>query len=266
MSSRASDSRRSMSAARAPPSRRSDRAGRLGDAGGGAVAPSSRSARRPRAGASRRRRGRSLGLGEVGSRSDTIPAGRFSYGESDVCHLRAHRGRAPRRLARLGRFVRAPAPDPARLGRQHGLELRAAGDRRGSRALQHRAALARRRLSARARRAARDDGDARRPVRPSSHAAHRCHRFRVRLRSAAFAPTATLLIAARAGMGVFGAMLMPSTLSLLRTVFTNRDQRRVAVAIWAAGFSAGAALGPIVGGLLSNTSRGDRCSCSPCPC
>ncbi|WP_169582274.1 MULTISPECIES: MFS transporter [Microbacterium] len=67
---------------------------------------------------------------------------------------------------------------------------------------------------------------------------------------AAFAPTAALLIAARAGMGVFGAMLMPSTLSLLRTVFTNRDQRRLAIAIWAAGFSAGAALGPIVGGVL----------------
>ncbi len=67
---------------------------------------------------------------------------------------------------------------------------------------------------------------------------------------AAFAPTAALLIAARAGMGVFGAMLMPSTLSLLRTVFVNRDQRRLAIAIWAAGFSAGAALGPIVGGIL----------------
>ncbi|RKT36654.1 DHA2 family multidrug resistance protein-like MFS transporter [Microbacterium sp. AG1240] len=67
---------------------------------------------------------------------------------------------------------------------------------------------------------------------------------------AAFAPSAALLIAARAGMGVFGAMLMPSTLSLLRTIFANRDQRRIAIAIWAAGFSAGSALGPIVGGFL----------------
>lgn len=67
---------------------------------------------------------------------------------------------------------------------------------------------------------------------------------------AAFAPSAELLIAARAGMGVFGAMLMPSTLSLLRSIFTDRDQRRLAIAIWAAGFSAGAALGPIVGGVL----------------
>ncbi|WP_420488847.1 MFS transporter [Microbacterium cremeum] len=67
---------------------------------------------------------------------------------------------------------------------------------------------------------------------------------------AAFAPTAAWLIAARAGMGVFGAMLMPSTLSLLRSVFTDRDQRRLAIAIWAAMFSAGSALGPIVGGVL----------------
>ncbi|WP_307816456.1 MFS transporter [Nocardioides limicola] len=67
---------------------------------------------------------------------------------------------------------------------------------------------------------------------------------------AAFAPTAALLIAARAGLGLFGAMLMPSTLSLLRNIFTDREERRLAIAIWAAGFAAGAALGPIVGGLL----------------
>ena len=67
---------------------------------------------------------------------------------------------------------------------------------------------------------------------------------------AAFAPTAALLIAARALMGVFGAMLMPSTLSLLRSIFTDRDQRRLAIAIWASMFSAGSALGPIVGGFL----------------
>lgn len=67
---------------------------------------------------------------------------------------------------------------------------------------------------------------------------------------AAFAPSAAWLIAARAGMGVFGAMLMPSTLSLLRSIFTDRDQRRLAIAVWASMFSAGAAAGPIVGGIL----------------
>ena len=43
---------------------------------------------------------------------------------------------------------------------------------------------------------------------------------------AAFAPSTEWLIAARAALGFFGAMLMPSTLSLLRSVFVDRDQRR----------------------------------------
>lgn len=68
--------------------------------------------------------------------------------------------------------------------------------------------------------------------------------------AAAFAPTATLLMAARAAMGFFGAMLMPATLSLIRNIFTDPTQRRKAIAIWASGFSAGAALGPIIGGFL----------------
>jgi DHA2 family multidrug resistance protein-like MFS transporter len=68
--------------------------------------------------------------------------------------------------------------------------------------------------------------------------------------AAAFAPTAEALIAARAALGFFGAMLMPSTLSLLRAVFTEREQRRLAIAIWASGFAAGSAMGPLVGGLL----------------
>ena len=67
---------------------------------------------------------------------------------------------------------------------------------------------------------------------------------------AAFAPSAELLISARVLLGFFGAMLMPSTLSLLRHLFTDRRQRRLAIAIWAAGFSAGSAIGPVVGGVL----------------
>nr|WP_249404751.1 MFS transporter [Plantibacter sp. CFBP 8798] len=68
--------------------------------------------------------------------------------------------------------------------------------------------------------------------------------------AAAFAPSAELLIAARAALGFFGAMLMPSTLSLLRNIFLDRDQRRFAIAVWASGFAAGSALGPIVGGII----------------
>lgn len=67
---------------------------------------------------------------------------------------------------------------------------------------------------------------------------------------AAFVPTAGALIAARAAMGFFGAMLMPATLSLIRNIFIDAQERRIAIAIWAAGFSGGAALGPIVGGCL----------------
>lgn len=67
---------------------------------------------------------------------------------------------------------------------------------------------------------------------------------------AAFAPTAEALLAARIGLGVFGAALMPCTLSLIRGMFAVREQRRLAIAIWATGFSAGAAIGPIVGGVL----------------
>ncbi|WP_434621642.1 MFS transporter [Arthrobacter sp. A5] len=67
---------------------------------------------------------------------------------------------------------------------------------------------------------------------------------------AAFAPSANALIGCRAMLGLFGAMLMPSTLSLIRNIFTDAGQRRTAIAIWAAAFSGGAALGPLLGGLL----------------
>jgi DHA2 family multidrug resistance protein-like MFS transporter len=68
--------------------------------------------------------------------------------------------------------------------------------------------------------------------------------------AAALATNALHLVGARALLGFFGAMLMPSALALLRTLFANRAQRRLAVAIWATGFAAGAALGPILGGVL----------------
>ncbi|THJ68641.1 MFS transporter [Arthrobacter echini] len=68
--------------------------------------------------------------------------------------------------------------------------------------------------------------------------------------AAAFAPTAGFLLASRVGLGVFGAMLGPSTLSLIRNIFADRNQRRIAIAVWAAGFSSGAALGPLLGGVL----------------
>lgn len=67
---------------------------------------------------------------------------------------------------------------------------------------------------------------------------------------AAYSPNAEALIASRALLGFFGATLMPSTLSLIRNIFTDRAERRLAIATWAAMFSGGAALGPITGGWL----------------
>jgi MFS transporter, DHA2 family, multidrug resistance protein len=68
--------------------------------------------------------------------------------------------------------------------------------------------------------------------------------------AAAFAQTADQLIACRALMGIGGATLMPSSLALLRNLFLDDAQRRRAVAIWTAVVSGGAALGPLLGGLL----------------
>ncbi|MCX2928586.1 MFS transporter [Streptomyces sp. NEAU-W12] len=67
---------------------------------------------------------------------------------------------------------------------------------------------------------------------------------------AAFAPSAEALIAARALLGVAGATLMPSTLSIVRSMFLDPVQRTRAIALWSVGATAGAALGPLVGGVL----------------
>lgn len=67
---------------------------------------------------------------------------------------------------------------------------------------------------------------------------------------AAFAPTPELLIAARALLGISGATIMPSTLSLIRATFLDQRQRTRAIAIWSAGATGGGAIGPLVGGAL----------------
>ncbi|MFC4006462.1 MFS transporter [Nonomuraea purpurea] len=68
--------------------------------------------------------------------------------------------------------------------------------------------------------------------------------------AAAFAPTPLTLILARALLGVGGAMIMPATLSLIRQVFTDRRERAIALGVWSAVAAAGAAVGPLVGGVL----------------
>ncbi|WP_344600379.1 MFS transporter [Streptomyces glaucus] len=67
---------------------------------------------------------------------------------------------------------------------------------------------------------------------------------------AAYANSPEMLIAARALLGVAGATLMPSTLALISNMFQDAKQRGTAIGIWAASFSVGIALGPVVGGLM----------------
>jgi DHA2 family multidrug resistance protein-like MFS transporter len=67
---------------------------------------------------------------------------------------------------------------------------------------------------------------------------------------AAFSTSAEMLIAARAVLGVAAATLAPSTLSLIRNMFHDPAQRTVAIGLWVTSYSVGAAIGPLVGGLL----------------
>ncbi|MFE9705534.1 MFS transporter [Streptomyces sp. NPDC005930] len=67
---------------------------------------------------------------------------------------------------------------------------------------------------------------------------------------AALAESAQVLIAARALLGVGGAMIMPATLSILRQVFPDRRERALAIGIWSAVAAVGAAVGPLLGGFL----------------
>lgn len=66
----------------------------------------------------------------------------------------------------------------------------------------------------------------------------------------AFASTAEMLIIARALLGLAAATLAPSTLSLIRNMFLNPKQRTFVVSVWVASFSTGAAIGPLIGGVL----------------
>ncbi|MFY9330118.1 MAG: MFS transporter [Candidatus Nanopelagicales bacterium] len=65
-----------------------------------------------------------------------------------------------------------------------------------------------------------------------------------------FATSVDMLIVCRAVMGIGGAFIMPSTLSILAQVFTDRRERAKAIGLWAAVAGAAIGLGPIVGGAL----------------
>ena len=67
---------------------------------------------------------------------------------------------------------------------------------------------------------------------------------------AAFATSPEMLIAGRALMGLAGATLAPSTLSLIFNMFRDPRERSVAIGLWISAFSAGGAVGPVLGGAL----------------
>ena len=68
--------------------------------------------------------------------------------------------------------------------------------------------------------------------------------------AAAFAGSAAMLIITRGLLGVAGATLMPSTLALIRNMFHDEHQRRIAIAIWINSFVIGGAIGPLLGGIM----------------
>ena len=67
---------------------------------------------------------------------------------------------------------------------------------------------------------------------------------------AAFAKSAEMLIVLRALLGIAGATLAPSTMSLIRNMFHDEHQRQFAIGVWIASFSIGGAIGPLVGGVV----------------
>jgi DHA2 family multidrug resistance protein-like MFS transporter len=67
---------------------------------------------------------------------------------------------------------------------------------------------------------------------------------------AAFSTSPEMLIASRAVMGIAGATIAPSTLSLIFTMFLDPKQRTTAIGFWIAAYSAGGAIGPVLGGIL----------------
>jgi MFS transporter, DHA2 family, multidrug resistance protein len=66
----------------------------------------------------------------------------------------------------------------------------------------------------------------------------------------AFSSSPEMLIVSRAALGIAGATLAPSTLSLIFHMFQDPRERTVAIGVWIGAFSAGSAVGPVIGGFM----------------
>src|SRR6185295_14549579 len=67
---------------------------------------------------------------------------------------------------------------------------------------------------------------------------------------AAFSTSPGMLIVTRALLGLAGATLAPSTLSLIRNMFLDPGERTFAIGVWVTSYSVGGALGPVLGGIV----------------
>ena len=67
---------------------------------------------------------------------------------------------------------------------------------------------------------------------------------------AALSTSPEMLIASRALLGIAGATIAPSTLSLIFAMFKDPKQRATAIGVWISAFSAGSAVGPVLGGIV----------------
>ncbi len=76
---------------------------------------------------------------------------------------------------------------------------------------------------------------------------------------AAFSETPPQLIVARGFLGMGAAMFMAATVAIIRSVFTDTRQRALAIGIWTAANSVGAATGPVLGGWVLQQWWWERC-------